>query len=129
MPTYILLLTLTPEGRSMMLEDPESLIRAEAACAVDDLQFLGLYGVLGDYDFVSIVEAEDNESAARFSLELGVRCGAHIETLPAVPVARFEPGGGSRSVSEALPRTRESGSSRTHENAAPRTRERPSQGR
>ena len=62
----------------------------QAACATDDLQFFGLYGVLGSYDFVSLVDAPDNEAAARFSLELGVRCGAHIETLPAVPIARFE---------------------------------------
>ncbi|MBM3139034.1 MAG: GYD domain-containing protein [Chloroflexi bacterium] len=90
MPTYILLLTLTTEGREAMLEDPESLIRAEAACSTEEIQSLGLYGVLGDYDFVSIVEAPDNEAAARFSLELGVRAGAHITTLPAVPIARFE---------------------------------------
>ncbi|MDA0366583.1 MAG: GYD domain-containing protein [Chloroflexi bacterium] len=107
MATYILLLTLTTEGRAKMLEDPESLIRAEAACAADDLQFMGLYGVLGAYDFVSMVEAPDNESAARLSLELGVRCGAHIETLPAVPIARFEVGGeavtGGERTERALP--------------------------
>jgi len=90
MATYILLLTLTPEGRVMMLEDPQSLERAEAACSTEQIQSLGLYGVLGDYDFVSIVEAPDNEAAARFSLELGVHGGAHVETLPAVPIARFD---------------------------------------
>jgi uncharacterized protein with GYD domain len=109
--TYILLLTLTTEGRAMMLEDPESLIRAEAACAADELQFMGLYGVLGAYDFVSIVEAPDNETAARFSLELGVRCGAHIETLPAVPIARFEAGGGEVATAEQRPIPRSAQSS------------------
>jgi uncharacterized protein with GYD domain len=88
--TYILLLTLTPEGRQWMLDDPESLQRAEEATAVAGVEILGLYGVLGDYDFVSIVEAPDNESVAAFSLELGVRAGAHIATLPAIPIARFE---------------------------------------
>ena len=43
-------------------------------------------GVLGRFDFVSIVDAPDNEAAARFSLELGHRAGAHIETMPAVPI-------------------------------------------
>jgi hypothetical protein len=51
---------------------------------------MGLYGVLGRYDFISMLEAEDNEAVARFSLEFGVRAGAHIETLPAVPISRFE---------------------------------------
>ena len=73
MATYILLLTLTPEGREQMLNDAESLLRAEAAVSVSGVQLLGLYGVLGDYDFVSIVEAPDNDAVARFSLEFGVR--------------------------------------------------------
>lgn len=86
MATYILLLTLNPEGREKMLEDPDSLLRAENATEIDGVQCLGLYAVLGVFDFVSILEAPDNESAATFSLELGVRAGAHITTLPAIPV-------------------------------------------
>ena len=89
MATYILLLTLTPEGRARMAEDPESLLRAEESVRVGSANVLGLYGVLGDYDFVSILEAPDNETAARFSLELGVLAGAHIATLPAIPITRL----------------------------------------
>ncbi len=90
MATYILLLTLNTEGRARMLEDPDSLRRAENETVVDGVQCLGLYAVLGDHDFVSILEAPDNEAAARFSLELGVKAGAHIATLPAVPVGLLE---------------------------------------
>ncbi len=86
MSTYILLLTLNTDGREKMLEDPDSLLRAENATEVSGVQCLGLYAVLGAFDFVSILEAPDNESAASFSLELGVRAGAHITTLPAIPV-------------------------------------------
>ena len=92
MPTYILLLTLTPEGRGKMLEDAEMLRRAEGAIAIPDVTVMGVYGVLGEYDFVSILEAPDNDAAAQFSLELGVRAGAHITTLPAIPITRFERG-------------------------------------
>ena len=89
MPTYILLLTMTPEGRERMLDDPESLLRAESDVSVPGVQLMGLYGVLGDYDFVSLVDAPDNDAVARFSLELGVKAGAHITTLPAIPIMRF----------------------------------------
>ena len=75
-----------------MLDDAESLLRAEEAIAIPGIEVLGLYGVLGAYDFVSIVEAPNNKSAAEFSLELGVRAGAHIATLPAIPIARFDSG-------------------------------------
>ena len=90
MPIYIQLLTLTPEGRSRMLDDPEMLLHVEAAIDIPGVQVLGKYGVLGNYDFVNIVEATDNETVARFSLELGVRTGVHIATLPAIPIGRFE---------------------------------------
>ena len=90
MATYVLLLTLTPEGRQLMLDDPDSLLRAEQEVDVQGVQCLGLYGVLGQYDFVTILDAPDNEAAASFSLELGVKAGAHIETLPAVPIGLLE---------------------------------------
>ena len=90
MATYILLLTLTPEGRSDALQDPDSVRRAQDEISVPGVQVLGIYGVLGEFDFVSIVEADDNQSIARFSLELGVRAGAHITTLPAIPIGRLE---------------------------------------
>ncbi len=90
MPTYILLMTLTPDGQNKMLDDSESVLHAENSINVSGVHMLGLYGVLGDYDFVSIVEAPDNESVGRFSLQLGVRAGAHITTLPTIPLSRFE---------------------------------------
>ena len=89
MATYILLLTLTPEGRERMLDDPDSLLHVVETIDVSEVDTLGLYGVLGDYDFVSILTAPDNESAARFSIELGVRAGVHVTTLPAISVSRL----------------------------------------
>ena len=90
MPTYILLLTLTPEGREKALQDPLAILHAQDSIMVADVHVLGQYAVLGDYDFVSIVEAPDNDTVARFSLELGVRGGAHIATLPTIPLGRLE---------------------------------------
>ena len=95
MPTYIQLLTLTAEGRSAMLEDPETVLRSQASTRIPGVVVLGMYGVLGAYDFVNIVEAPDNDAVARFSLELGVRVGAHVTTLPAIPISRLEGGSGS----------------------------------
>jgi uncharacterized protein with GYD domain len=92
MATYILLLTLDSEGREKMLSDPESLLRAEAAISIPGVQLLGLYGVLGDADFVTLVEAPDNDAMARFSLELGVNAGSHVTTLPAIPITCFGDG-------------------------------------
>ena len=90
MSMYILLLTLTPEGREQMLYDAENLLSAGESINAPGVRVMGLYGVLGNYDFVSMVEAPDNASIARFSLNLGVRAGVHVTTLPAIPVTRLE---------------------------------------
>ena len=90
METYIQLITLSPEGREKALSDPGSVLRAQSSSAGPGVEDLGRYGVLGEYDFVSIVQAEDNEAIARYSLELGVLASAHITTLPAIPVGRLE---------------------------------------
>ena len=90
MATYIQLLTFTPDGRAKALEDSESVLRVQEEIADRNVRILGLYGVLGEFDLVAIVDAPDNEAVARFSIQLGVRAGVHITTLPAVPVARLE---------------------------------------
>ncbi len=90
MANYILLMTLTPEGREKALADPERVVRAGHETRVEGVQGLGLYGVLGPYDFVGIIEAPDNDAAARYSMQLGVKAMVHITTLPAVPVSLLQ---------------------------------------
>ena len=90
MASYILLLTLTPEGRDNMLADPDNLMNAMQDIDITDTSVLGSYAVLGAYDFVTILRAPDNDAAARFSMELGVRAGVLVNTLPAIPIGRFE---------------------------------------
>ena len=106
MAIYIQLITLTAEGRVKALEDPESILDAQREVSANGVQVLGQYAVLGQYDYVGFVEAPDNEAIARFSLELGVRAGLHITTLPAIPMGRLDAasGRGSReAVTETAP--------------------------
>ena len=104
MATYIQLLVLTPDGREKALQDTESLLRAQHDILMSGVQVLGVYGVLGQYDFVNIVEAPDNEAIARFSLELGVRAGVSITTLPAIPIGRLEALQNPPKLEEEFPR-------------------------
>ena len=87
---YIMLITLTPEGRAMAATDPQRLLRAEHEIGMIGVEVFGLYGVLGQYDFVGMVEAPDNEAAAEFSLQLGMAAGVQVETLPAIPIGKLE---------------------------------------
>ncbi len=87
MANYILLMNLTREGQESLLANPDFMVQAASETEVPGVQGLGLYGVLGPYDFVNIIEAPDNDAAARYSIRLGVNAGAHITTLPAVPIS------------------------------------------
>jgi uncharacterized protein with GYD domain len=45
--------------------------------------------VLGPYDFVNIVEAPDNETIMRMSVELGARGSVQLLSMAALPVEEF----------------------------------------
>ncbi len=100
MSTYILLMTLNPEGQARALADPEFLLAVEDEIHVPGVSTLGCYAVLGQYDFVTIVEADDNGAVALFSIEMGVRAGVHVTTLPAVPVAKLDEKAGDQPPGE-----------------------------
>ncbi len=86
MSLYFLLGTLTSAGQQMVSENRNLLVEATRNVDVDRAEILGRYAVLGRYDFVIMAEADDNDAAARLSLEIGVKAGLHIETLPAIAI-------------------------------------------
>ena len=93
MATYILLMKMTQKGRRKMLENTDSMLASAHSIDVPETGVLGLYAVLGEYDFVGIVSAPGNEEVAQFSMHLGVSAGVQITTLPAIPVGRLGEGG------------------------------------
>ena len=102
MAQYFMLLTLTPEGRARVLSDPDGLLRAEREINIPGVQMLGVYALLGDYDYACIVDAPSNREAARFSLELGVKAGVLITTMPVIPLGSFEGGARDPTLAEEV---------------------------
>ena len=84
MPTYVLLSTLTSKGRQTMHANPDRLEVVNKELGRYGCRVLGQYAVLGQYDFVTIIQGPDNESVAQLSVDLGSRGTVNIETLPAV---------------------------------------------
>lgn len=80
----------------MILQDPNVILNTEDEMNFADARIIGLYAVLGDIDFVAILDADDNAAAARFALELGVKAGLQTTTLPAIPIGRLEDRSGDR---------------------------------
>jgi len=89
MPIYILLSTLTSEGRRTIKERPERIKEVNKEIEAFGAKVLQQYSVLGRYDFVNIVEAPNNEAITRVSIELGSRGTVQITSLPATPIDTF----------------------------------------
>ena len=89
MPTYIMLTTLTPEGVQTSKNNPARI--KEVSHEVEQLgaSVKAQFATLGQFDFVNVVEAPDEQTMARVSLELGSRGTAKYETLTAIPIDDF----------------------------------------
>src|SRR2546425_361986 len=83
MPTYILLSKLTEAGRKTVKKKPARTKEVNKEIEAMGGKVLAQYAVLGPYDYVSVVEARDNETIARISIELGSRGTVEIMTLAA----------------------------------------------
>ena len=89
MATYIFLSTLTDDGRKTIRARPDRIEAVNKEIEAMGAKVVDQYAVLGPYDFISIVEAVDNEAVARISIELGARGTVQIMTMPAIPIPRF----------------------------------------
>jgi uncharacterized protein with GYD domain len=90
MATYILLSTLTDEGRKTLKDKPSRIQEVNREIESMGAKVVGQWAVLGPYDFVNVVEAPNNETVARISLELGARGTIQIMTLAAIPVEELQ---------------------------------------
>jgi len=89
MATYIMLSTLTDEGRKTLKERPERLQEVNREIEAMGARVTQQFAVLGGYDFINILDAPDNETIARISVELGSRGTVTLTTLPAMPIDQF----------------------------------------
>ena len=97
MAIYFLLGNLSGEGQRLLHGNPDLISDTAATLEVEGAKILGQYAVLGHYDFITMVLADENEAVARLSAEFGIRTGLHFETLSAVAVgflADPDPSGG-----------------------------------
>ncbi|HEV3047703.1 MAG TPA: GYD domain-containing protein [Solirubrobacteraceae bacterium] len=89
MPTYVLLTTLTPEGVQTVKNNPQRILEVNKEVEQLGATVKAQWATLGHVDFISVVEAPDEGTMARVSLELGSRGTARYETLTAIPIDEF----------------------------------------
>jgi len=89
MPVYIALITLSDEGRKAIKEDPAKIKANNRELEAMGVKVLGQYATLGQYDFVNIFEAKNDDVILKASLHLSGRGVAHAQTLTAKTVDDF----------------------------------------
>ncbi len=89
MSMYVMLTTLTSEGRKTLKEKPERIKEVNQEVEKMGVKILQQYAVLGPYDFVNILDAPSNEVISKVAVELGSRGTIQTMTLPAVPIDDF----------------------------------------
>lgn len=89
MATYVILSTLTDEGRKTIKQNPDRIMEVNKELEKMGIKVKAQYAVLGPYDFVNIVEAPDNETVLKMSVEIGSRGSVQLLTLAAMPVEDF----------------------------------------
>jgi len=89
MPYYIMLTTLTDEGRKTIKEKPERIKEVTKEVEGMGVKVRAQYALLGQYDFINILEAPNNEAVAKVGIQLGSRGTLQTMTLAAMTLDDF----------------------------------------
>ena len=86
MAIYVMLTSLTDEGRKTVKANPKRLKEVNKEVEAMGVKILAQYALLGPYDFINILEAPDNKTITKVALELGSRGTLQTMTMAAMPV-------------------------------------------
>ena len=84
MPTFVLLNKLTPAGFEKIHQDPDRLDAVSTEIEKMGCKVVAQYALLGEYDFLTIVEAPDAATVAHMSVDLSARGTSTRVTIPAI---------------------------------------------
>src|ERR1700756_4847982 len=101
-----MLSTLTPDGVQTIKNNPSRIREVNREVEQLGATVKAQWATLGQFDFVNVIEAPDEQTIARVSLELGSRGTGRYETLMAIPIdgflGAFGCGPGARGAGEAV---------------------------
>jgi uncharacterized protein with GYD domain len=86
MPTYLLFSTLTAEGRRSLHANPDRVLRVNTEIEQLGCKVIAQYATIGEFDFVTIIEAPDSETVANVSIGLGRRGTVNVTSMPLLSV-------------------------------------------
>jgi len=89
MPVYVMLTSLTDEGRKTIQHNPERIKQVNKEVEEMGAKILAQYALLGQHDFVNILDAPDNETIIKVAMDLGARGTMTSTTMAAITLDQF----------------------------------------
>src|ERR671922_1868617 len=86
MPTYVMLTTLGPDGWATVRENPDRIREVTQEVEGMGLKVLAQYALLGQYDFLNVIEAPDEATMARAAISLAARGTMRTTTYQAISI-------------------------------------------
>jgi uncharacterized protein with GYD domain len=89
MSLYIMMSNLTDEGRKTVKANPHRIKEVNKEVEQMGAKVIAQYVTLGQYDFINVLEAPNNEVIAKVAMELGSRGTLQTSTLAALTLDDF----------------------------------------
>jgi uncharacterized protein with GYD domain len=86
MATFVMLSTIGPDGFATLATNPQRIKQVNADVEAMGARVLHQYALLGQWDFISIIEAPDATVMARITTALAARGTLKTRTMVALPV-------------------------------------------
>lgn len=89
MTKFVMLSTLGPDGYARLRDSPGRLREVNADVEAMGVKVLQQYAVLGQFDFITILDAPDEQTMAKVATTLSARGTLKTVTLTAIEVDEF----------------------------------------
>ena len=89
MPTYAMLSTLGPGGWATLRETPERVHEVTREVESMGLKVVAQYALLGQWDFLNIIDAPDAVTMSKVATTLAARGTLKTMTLPLIEIDAF----------------------------------------
>ncbi len=83
---YAMLSTLGPDGWETLRQNPDRILGVRTEVEALGLKVHAQYALMGQYDFLNLIEAPDDGSMAKAAIMLAARGTMRTTTLPAIAV-------------------------------------------
>jgi uncharacterized protein with GYD domain len=89
MAVFVMLTTLTDEGRKTLQDKPERIKDVNKEVEARGVKIINQFALLGPYDFVNILEAPNAEAMSKVAIALGARGTLQTMTMAAMSIDGF----------------------------------------